>query len=315
MADRTDRADRAGLPDRLRDAAGAHRPDRDRMLARVERGMADEERAVAARDTADPPPGPVRDRPPGAGAPWLRIAAVTAAVAGAIGIGGLAVGAVTGDGEPTRSVVTSTGPAPSQRPTSHPAGPTSPAAHPGTRQDASPSAGRHAKGATHPVLPPSGGTHRAATTPPPSSATATGSGSAGGGSTSPGDGTAQDGALSARASVDGASNPSWTQSDLVLTTTRPLTSLTVEVRVARTAGVSSTGSWTTESGATAATVSVEGDDLVYRWTLDSGQTLAAGDHTFSAQFDHAQGDRDAGGDRYSVQAQGPDGPLTVDGRF
>ncbi|MET9496849.1 hypothetical protein [Streptomyces sp. NPDC006552] len=64
---------------RLRDAAGAHRPDRERMLARIERGM------------SDPHPSPAERPRPAAG--WVRIAGATAGVAGALAVGGFVVGA------------------------------------------------------------------------------------------------------------------------------------------------------------------------------------------------------------------------------
>ncbi|MBM7173716.1 hypothetical protein JQK87_36130, partial [Streptomyces sp. G44] len=56
---------------RLRGAARAHRPDRERMLARVEQGMARRERPREHR----PKPSPR------AGASWLRVVTATAAVA------------------------------------------------------------------------------------------------------------------------------------------------------------------------------------------------------------------------------------------
>ncbi|WP_399081972.1 hypothetical protein ACGH2B_29695 [Streptomyces sp. BBFR2] len=65
---------------RLEETAAAHRPDRERMWARVERGG-----AVAAAG-----PAAVRGR---RAAPWLRIAGATAAVAGVLAAGCLAVNA------------------------------------------------------------------------------------------------------------------------------------------------------------------------------------------------------------------------------
>jgi hypothetical protein len=296
----------AELPERLREAAGAHRPDRDRILARVERAMAAPGTASARRRE-------------GAPAPWMRVAAVTAAVAGAIGLGGLAVGAVTGDAAPGRSTVTAGS---STAPTGSPA--------PGPGQDTGSSGGatrgsgnglHSAPAPTHGGTPP--GHHGAATHGP--SAPAGGPGAtvtptgAGQGSTSPGTpqagGTARDNGLSATGTVDGSSNPYWTQSDVSLTTDRPLTSLAVELRVARTAGVASTGSYDSVSGQTTVSITVQGDFLVYRWALNPGQTLAAGTYTFAGQFQHDGGDRDAGGDRYTVAGDGPDGAAAVAGGY
>jgi hypothetical protein len=304
MANRTERAE---LPQRLRDAALSHHPDRDRMLARVEQGMT--EQTAPPQDVTGPAKGTplesVREQwhakrydESRSGAPWLRIAAVTAAVAGAFGIGGLAVGAVAGSDEPSQSVVTSGGPSASHGPPPH----TSP-----------PAPGHHGRDTAHPAAPPSGGQPRA-TAPPPASAT-TMSGTTGPGTPPPTGGTSQDGSLSSQASVDSTSNAYWTQNDLVLTTSQPLTALSVEVRVARTEGVANTGSWTRDGGVTTASVTVEGDELVYRWTLNAGQTLAPGSHTFAAQFQHAQGDRDTSGDTYAATSQGSDGSASVSGHF
>ncbi len=93
---------------RLREAAGSHQPDRERMLARVERGMA----------------GPARPehraaRPPLFG--WVRVASATAAVAGVLAVGGYAVAsAVKDEGTPQRQVAVSPTPTPSPEATSRP---------------------------------------------------------------------------------------------------------------------------------------------------------------------------------------------------
>ncbi|MET9512386.1 hypothetical protein ABZX62_28770 [Streptomyces flavidovirens] len=80
---------------RLRDAAAAHRPDRERMLARVERGMAGHapQKTWAACH-------PV--------APWLRIVGATAAVAGVFAVGGYGVAAAVRGGEPNPQTVAAT---------------------------------------------------------------------------------------------------------------------------------------------------------------------------------------------------------------
>ncbi|MFE6992689.1 hypothetical protein ACFVFN_31710, partial [Streptomyces pharetrae] len=79
---------------RLREAAEAHQPDRARMLARIERGMAEEVRPAAHRAT----------RPPVFG--WLRVAGATAAVAGVLAVGGYAVAsAVKSDDTPPQGTV------------------------------------------------------------------------------------------------------------------------------------------------------------------------------------------------------------------
>lgn len=128
--------------------------------------------------------------------------------------------------------------------------------------------------------------------------------------------SAQDGALSATGSIDPHSNPFWSQSDLILQTARPLTALTVELRVAQTGGVKSTGTWRTLP-ASDFTVEVRQDSggLHYRWTLKPGRTVPAGRHEFAAQYDHATGTRAAQGDTYRVDATGPRGAATIRGGF
>ncbi|WP_329112531.1 hypothetical protein [Streptomyces sp. NBC_01353] len=193
---------------RLREAAEAHRPDRARMLARVERGMAADARAVPAR--------PVRP------VPWLRVAGAAVAVAGIFAAGGYAVTALSG---PSRSSA-ATGSEPSAEPR-----------------------------------------------------------------------------LRAEGVIDPGSNRYWAQSDLTVTTSTPLSGLVVELRVAQTGGVASTGNWRTRP-AEDFTVSVreDGGALVYRWTLTAGRTVPAGRHVFAGQYNHAEGGRDAGSDTYTVTA-------------
>ncbi|MEE4541447.1 hypothetical protein V2S66_05625 [Streptomyces sp. V4-01] len=294
----------AELPERLHEAADAHRPDRDRILARVERAMA-APATPAGRRRADAP------------APWMRVAAVTAAVAGAIGLGGLAVGAVTGGAAPGPGAVTagsSSAPSPSRAPDSGRAPGTSGGGTSGDGSSRSPATGSprttrpgHRAAPTQRSAPPAGG----------STAVATPTGSAQG--TAPGapppDGTERDNGVSATGTVDGSSNQFWTQSDVTLTTDRSLTSLAVELRVARTPGVASTGSYDSVSGQTTVAITVQGDFLVYRWALNPGQTLAAGTYVFAGQFQHDGGDRDAGGDGYTVAADGPGGAAAVAGRY
>ncbi|WP_030251909.1 MULTISPECIES: hypothetical protein [unclassified Streptomyces] len=89
---------------RLHEAAGAHEPDRERILARVERGM------------AGPEGSGHRARPPVLG--WMRVAGATAAVAGVLAVGGYAVAsAVREEAAPRqREVATSPTPTPTPSP-------------------------------------------------------------------------------------------------------------------------------------------------------------------------------------------------------
>ncbi|MEV7566609.1 hypothetical protein [Streptomyces tanashiensis] len=212
--------DEAELRRELREAAHAHRPDHARILARVERGLAAP--APAGRRTRAPGRRRGRRR-------WTAAVAVTAAVAGVVGLGGLAETALD-----DRS-----------------AGPAT-------------------------ALPAPGPTARAAGT------------------------------------IDPGSNRWWAQSDLAVTTDSPVTGLTVELRIARTPGVVSTGHWRTRPAEDfTVTVTEEPGALVYTWTLKAGRTVPPGPHTFAAQYNHAEGVRETSADTYTVLLTGPDGGRTT----
>jgi hypothetical protein len=222
------------LKQRLREAAQAHRPDRARILARVERGMAS-------------PPGdgrPHRDATRRwrtartGGVPrmsWARVAGAGLAVAAVLAAGGYTAAAVLGTDGPERSV------------------------------GAPPAAPLRADGA-----------------------------------------------------VDPHSNRFWAQSNITVTAPRPLTALTVELRVAPTGGVASTGHWRTLPAEDFTTSVREDEDgaLRYTWTLKPGRTTPAGRHVFAGQYNHAEGGRDASGDRYTITATDAQGePASVNGEF
>ncbi|CAM5648534.1 Anti-sigma factor OS=Streptomyces tendae OX=1932 GN=GUR47_13185 PE=4 SV=1 [Streptomyces tendae] len=207
---------------RLREAGGAHRPDRSRILARVERGMAARVR------------GPARPRLPG----WVRVAGATAAVAGVLVAGGYTVASTAPEAPPA------------QRPA---------AASPGSREP---------------------------------------------------------GPLWSSGAVDPHSNEFWAQSNITLGTTTPLTALTVELRVAQTGSVTSTGAWRSlPEGDFTFTLDERDGFLVYRWALRPGRTVPAGEWVFAGQYNHERGGRDAGGDRYSATATAASGTRTVRGGF
>ncbi|MFI6853776.1 hypothetical protein [Streptomyces sp. NPDC050416] len=116
---------------RLHEAAGTHQPDREQILARVERGMAGPAGS-----------GHRATRPPVFG--WMRVAGATAAVAGVLAVGGYAVASAVKE-ETTapqqQDVATSPTPTPSPEATSRapapPVDPT-PSAPPERRESAPP---------------------------------------------------------------------------------------------------------------------------------------------------------------------------------
>ncbi|MFJ5732225.1 hypothetical protein [Streptomyces paradoxus] len=261
---------------RLHEAAGAHEPDRERMLARVERGMAGPAGS-----------GHRATRPPVFG--WMRVAGATAAVAGVLAVGGYAVASAVKDETAPRQqeVATSATPTPSPEATS--------------RAPAPPA----------PVEPsPSRSPERRESSPPPSgtpSAPAAGRPSAA---------ATEDGPLWSDGSVDPHSNEFWAQSNITLKAREQLTALTVRLRVAQTGGVSDAGAWRSlpETDFTLAVAERDGF-LEYTWTLKEGRTVPVGEWVFAGQFDHARGGRDAGGDRYSVTAAAGSRQLSVGGSF
>lgn len=92
---------------RLHEAAGAHEPDRARILARIERGMGSEADGAGHRATR----APVWS--------WVRVAGATTAVAGMLAVGGYAVAsAVKDDAPPQQTVAVSPTPTPSPDATS-----------------------------------------------------------------------------------------------------------------------------------------------------------------------------------------------------
>ena len=253
---------------RLREAAEAHQPDRDRMLARVHRGMA---------GTAVP------RRRPGIARSWPKVVLVGTAAAGVLAVAGLAVaGSVqTAPARPDGGA-TLTVPSPSATPPPSPTGGSEPppaSGHPGRTTGTRPS--------------PS-------STPP----------------ASPAGSRVTDGPVSAQGSVDPHSTVYWAQSTLNVDAVQPLTALTVEVRIAQTGGVQSTGQWQT-GPADDFTVTVRESDgaVVYRWELKPGRTVPAGQQIFAVQYNHATGTRDADPDGYDVQATSAGGAHALQGRF
>ena len=262
---------------RLHAAAEGHEPDRARILARVERGMAAPFR-----------PSRRATRPPLWG--WVRVVGATAGVAGVLAVGGYAVASAVKDDTPAQqTVAVSPTPTPSPAATSRaPVGPAAPTPGKGAS---------HAPGKQSPSASASPKAPATATTPPAASGV-------------------QDGPLWSDGSVDPHSNDFWAQSTLTLRTSERLTSLTVELKVAQTGGVSSTGSWRSlpEQGFTF-TVAEKDGFLVYTWVLEQGRTVPAGQWVFAGQYDHDRGGRDAGGDSYTMTATAGGEHLAVKGDF
>jgi hypothetical protein len=267
------------LRGRLHAAAEAHEPDRARILARVERGMA-----------AQFPADRRATRPPLWG--WVRVVGATAGVAGVLAVGGYVVASAVKDDTPAQqTVAVSPTPTPSADATSRapvrPADPTPTAA------------GTH--GSAKPSTPASKGPKASATVRPPATGTGAGAGA---------------GPLWSDGSVDPHSNDFWAQSNLTLKTSEKLTALTVELKVAQTGGVSSAGAWRSlpEQDFTF-TVEEKDGFLVYTWVLKQGRTVPTGQWVFAGQYDHDRGGRDAKDDGYTMTATAGGGQFAVKGDF
>jgi hypothetical protein len=263
---------------RLHEAAEGHEPDRSRILARLERGMAAQSR-----------PDHRATRPPVFG--WVRVVSATAAVASVLAIGGYAVASAVKNNSPAEQTVSvSPTPTPTPSPDATSRTPVKPVAP-------KPSSG---SGATH-------STPKASTSPTasPSSPPAL----------PPASGT-QDGPLWSDGSIDPGSNDFWAQSDVTLKTSKQLTSLTVQLKVRLTAGVTSAGAWRSlpEQDFTQ-TVTEQDGFLVYTWVLKKGRTVAVGDWVFAGQYNHARGGRDAKDDSYSAAGTAAGQQLAVTGDF
>jgi hypothetical protein len=126
----------------------------------------------------------------------------------------------------------------------------------------------------------------------------------------------RDGFLDSAGELDPHSNDGWSQQNVELKTGRTLTAVDVTVTVALTPGVVETGRFTTvPTHMVTMTTSRSGKNLVYRFTLQPGFTLAPGKYTFAAQFNHAAGKRPLAADSYRAEVAGGSGDAEVSGGF
>lgn len=266
----------------LREAAEAYVPNRARILARVERGMAAGAEEKRSRRRATRPPLLA----------WARVVGATAAVSGLLAMGGYALASVVKSDEipadPTVSVPPL--PTPSPNATSRaPIQPAPPAPSGGNTQGEEPSS-------APPSAPKPQASNTAATSAPAGS---------------------EDGPLWSGGSVDPHSNDFWAQSDITIKTSAQLTALTIELKVANTGGISSTGAWRSPpEDDFELTVTDDRDGfLVYTWVLKEGREIAPGEWVFAGQYNHTPGGRDAKGDTYTVTAEAAGRQLSVKGGF
>lgn len=233
--------------------------------------------ARVERGAADPT---VRRRTPSIARSWPRAAIVGLVAAGTLATGGLAVAAIGGAPSPPAAAPTRAATAvPSPIVTSTP---TPSARSTSTTTRPAPTT---TPGSSHPTPPATGSRF-------------------------------QNGPLWSQGSMDADSTIYWAQNNLTLKTTEPLTSLTVELRIAQTGGVRMTGNWRTlPSEDFTVTVQESGGALLYRWVLKPGRTVPAGQHVFAGQYNHATGVRKVKRDSYHVHAQSSGGSSAVWGGF
>ena len=81
------------------------------------------------------------------------------------------------------------------------------------------------------------------------------------------------------------SSPWYSELQVRLANTQPITAMTVTVTVQRTTGVTHSGQYNTVGGQVAQSVTGAATPIVYTWTLNSGQQLGASTmRTFAAQI-------------------------------
>lgn len=263
------------LRTRLHDAAGAHEPDRERMLARIERGMAGPAGS-----------GHRATRPPAVG--WMRVAGATAAVAGVLAVGGYAVASAVKDETAPQQQEVATSPTPTP----------------------SPEATSRAPAPPPPVEPaPSRSPERRESSPPPSRTPSAPAAERPPAATEDGP-LWSDGSVDPHSNDFWAqSNVTLkTREQLTALTVR------LEVAQTGGVSDAGAWRSLPENDFTLVVAERDGF-LVYTWTLKEGRTVPAGEWVFAGQFDHARGGRDAVGDRYSATAAAGSRQLSVGGSF
>ncbi|WP_377268407.1 hypothetical protein [Peterkaempfera sp. SMS 1(5)a] len=288
----------SGLRAALQGEAARHAPDREYILRRLEQARPVDR--YSSEIHADVLRSPVRRS--------LRVSGAGAALGSLLLVGGAAAWVATAYQQDDRpSIRISDGPlAPPAAASPSRSVHSSPTARAGTAGPPPPR-----PGASSPAAPATGSSGPGPSSPEPGGTDTFGDAS------QPADGapiTVSTGApkedhfLSAQGSVDQHSTNTWTQSDIYVTTTEPLRTLRLEVRIANTDGATDYSEWAELGPAQVArTHEAGGSEIVYRFDLSQGVVLAPGTYLFAAQFRHNPGDRDVSQDRYSVDAQGQDG--------
>jgi endo-1,4-beta-xylanase len=100
--------------------------------------------------------------------------------------------------------------------------------------------------------------------------------------------------------VVASSSPWFTEEDVKLANTRPLTALTVTIVVQRTTGVAFSSEYNTVGGQILMSNSSTSSTITYTFTLASGQTLGPGTYTLGAQMSGSGTTHPTSGDTFTV---------------
>jgi hypothetical protein len=110
------------------------------------------------------------------------------------------------------------------------------------------------------------------------------------------------GVVTASGAVDRSSNANWSQENVNITLSAPVTSFQLSVKVAMSPGLSSTGDWTNyDISMFDVTVDTQPDGVTYKFQLKPGRSLPAGSAEFAVQFAHGAGHNPAD-DTYYLSA-------------
>jgi len=122
------------------------------------------------------------------------------------------------------------------------------------------------------------------------------------------------GVATVKTSQASASGPWWGEDDLTLSSTAPITAMSLTLTLQKTAGLSYNGQYNT-TGGFAQTHSDTASTVVYTFTLNPGQTLNAGSWLFAAQYGGTGTAHASSGDTYSLSYTSGGKAFTLNGHF
>jgi aryl-phospho-beta-D-glucosidase BglC (GH1 family)/fibronectin type 3 domain-containing protein len=125
------------------------------------------------------------------------------------------------------------------------------------------------------------------------------------------------GSVSISNRVAPGTSPWWGQLDVLVSNTAPITSLTIEINVAKTAGLTYSGQYSNFWGGMLSMSRIEAADrIVYKYVLNPGQTVPAGSNWLAAaQFGGNGTPHPTSSDTYIVAVTSGGVARTVSGRF